>query len=325
VSLEAGRFITDFKGYQLLFGSKDEKTDEVRDVQVYIQRPGKLPDLLVAPRGRLHFENNGNTLYIDLFDGEMHAVPDAQDQSEEDLYRHTLFDEHTVVIDNVGTALERTDRPYRGDREMNVGMLHAAIREQEQQVLQVRERLGEACRRNMDNRLALLDPERRAEYFAAHRPNSSRRLVRDEERLRDTVRMEASSIDASVRQIRSYEVEIQKKFAIPAASLIFVLVGAPLAIWAGRGGGNIAIALSMVCFTVYYLFLIGGEKLADRRLVSPYVAMWAANFAFAALGAILTWRISVESTPIHWREILPRRWQRARQGGGSAPPPVAAA
>src|SRR4029453_17717338 len=69
VTIEPGRFVTQFKGYQLLIGGKDEKSDRVSDVQVYVEQSGRLPDLLVAPTGRLHFEEGGNTLYIDLYNG----------------------------------------------------------------------------------------------------------------------------------------------------------------------------------------------------------------------------------------------------------------
>jgi lipopolysaccharide export system permease protein len=319
VNIEPGRFVTDFKGYQLLVGAKEEKSDQVHDVQVYIERTGQLPDLLVAPRGRLHFEDGGNTLYIDLYDGEWHSVPAVQ-RDEEGVYRITHFNEHTVVINDVGTALQRTDRKYRGDREMSIAMLREAVGEQEKQIDSVRRRLGDSCRRVMDLKLSLLDGEKRANYFATHRPFPAGRLTRDEERLRDTVRMEASSVQASVRQIRSYQVEIQKKYAIPAASLIFVLLGAPLAIRSGRSGSNMAIAFSMACFTVYYLFLTGGEKLADRQYISPYLAMWAANIVFGLLGLVLTWRASVESTTINWQRLDPRRrWKLRRR-----PPPQTA-
>ena len=74
------------------------------------------------------------------------------------------------------------------------------------------------------------------------------------------------------RQINRYRVEIHKKFSIPFACIIFVLIGSPIALRLGKSGMNTAIGLSILVFVVYYICLIGGEKLADRRIVSP--AAW---------------------------------------------------
>ena len=71
------------------------------------------------------------------------------------------------------------------------------------------------------------------------------------------------------------------------ACVVFVLVGGPLGIRTRRGGfANMAIATAF--FIVYYLVLIGGEQLADRLLLSPFVAMWFPNFLFGAVGVYLT-------------------------------------
>src|SRR5213592_2080560 len=88
-----------------------------------------------------------------------------------------------------------------------------------------------------------------------------------------------------------YEVEIQKKYAIAAACIVFALVGAPAALRYYRGGVGLVIGLSVAVFTVYYVGLIGGENLGDRLIVGPFVSMWLPNLICAAVGAIGVWRI----------------------------------
>jgi lipopolysaccharide export system permease protein len=308
VNIEPGLFVDALEGYELLIGGKDEHSDEVSDVQVYVLKQGRSPDILVAPRGRLHYENAGNTLYIELFDGELHSLPEDA-RPEEAVYRVTRFREHTVVIDDVGNQLERTDHDYRSDREMSIGMLHQSIVDKRRQIGQHLSNIDKQARTLFETKLELLDRQRRAEYFARQRPAQPGRLGRGvEERLRDTARMESGSVDAYERQIRSLQVEVHKKFAIPVACVVFVLLGAPLAIRSGRSGMTMAIGFSIACFFLYYLFITGGEKLADRQMLSPFVAMWLANLVFGALGTILTWRASTEITVINWQRLHPRRW-----------------
>jgi lipopolysaccharide export system permease protein len=323
VSIEPGRFIDQFKGYQLLIGDKDEATDEIRDVQVWVLRQGRSPDLIVAPRGQLQFVDGGNTLRIDLYDGEMHALPQGA-SAEEPTYRVTRFTEHTVLITDIGSTLQRTEREYRSDREMSIAMMRDAIADKRRQIAQVRARFGDPARRRAELVLGLLEPQARAEYFARHRPPPPGRLtLGSEDRLRDEARVESSSLSGYALQIRQLQVEIHKKYAIPVACVVFVLLGAPLAIRSGRGGMATAITFSILCFFVYYLFLTGGEKLADRRMLSPAAAMWAANVVFGALGLWLTWRASIESSPIHWLSADPRRWMRRRRPAPPAAAPAA--
>ena len=49
-------------------------------------------------------------------------------------------------------------------------------------------------------------------------------------------------------------------------------------------------------FTAYYLFLIGGEQLADRRLLDPVLSMWLANIVLTAVSIPLLVRTIRESS-----------------------------
>jgi lipopolysaccharide export system permease protein len=76
---------------------------------------------------------------------------------------------------------------------------------------------------------------------------------------------------------------------MPVACIIFVLVGAPLGIIARRGSMGVAVGVSVVFFLVYWASLMGGERLADRAIISPWVAMWSSNIVFGLLGIFLVW------------------------------------
>ena len=124
-------------------------------------------------------------------------------------------------------------------------------------------------------------------------------------------------------QISQYMVEVHKKYAIPAACLVFVLIGLPLGIMTRRGGFGIAATLSLGFFLLYWSFLIGGEKLADRDIVSPFVGMWSANIIIGLVGIILTVRIARESVVIDWssaQRLIPARWRGRFHAGNEQQP-----
>lgn len=105
--------------------------------------------------------------------------------------------------------------------------------------------------------------------------------------VRDQVEMHEKTRD-------KYLVEIHKKFSLAVACIVFVLVGAPIALRFPRGGVGLVIGVSLAIFALYYVGLIGGEALADRSIISPFWGMWGANVIMAVLGVIMTARMGRE-------------------------------
>jgi lipopolysaccharide export system permease protein len=93
-----------------------------------------------------------------------------------------------------------------------------------------------------------------------------------------------------------YEVEIHKKFSLSIACVVFVLIGAPIALRFPRGGVGLVIGASLGVFALYYVCLIGGESMADDLKLPPWVAMWAANLIFTVVGIVMFLRMGREGT-----------------------------
>ena len=93
-------------------------------------------------------------------------------------------------------------------------------------------------------------------------------------------------------QVDTYLVEIYKKYSIPFACIIFAMIGAPLGYRVKRGGFGIAAGLSLAFFLVYWIGLIGGEKLADRNMLSPFLGMWLINILLGIFGLYLIFKSS---------------------------------
>ncbi len=103
-----------------------------------------------------------------------------------------------------------------------------------------------------------------------------------------------TQLNDSRESLDSLSVEIQKKFALSFACLVFVLFGPPIALRFPRGGVGVTLGVSIVVFGLYYICLMAGEALADKGRLPAIVAMWVANVIFGITGVLLLWR--VEST-----------------------------
>jgi lipopolysaccharide export system permease protein len=117
-----------------------------------------------------------------------------------------------------------------------------------------------------------------------------------------------------------YGVEIQKKFSLAFACIVFVLVGAPIALRFPRGGVGLVMGVGFTVFAIYYIGLIGGESLANKNIVSPFWAMWIDNIVFLLIGLGLIAQMGNENTSqrggqFSERVDAVRLWFQQRRGG----------
>jgi lipopolysaccharide export system permease protein len=101
--------------------------------------------------------------------------------------------------------------------------------------------------------------------------------------------------DDAARRADRFWVEVHKKWAISFACMSFVIIGIVMAVRFPRGGIGLVIGGGLLVFSVHYVGLTAGESLADRGLMSPWLAMWAPNIVLTILGLIGLVRLSRES------------------------------
>jgi lipopolysaccharide export LptBFGC system permease protein LptF len=102
---------------------------------------------------------------------------------------------------------------------------------------------------------------------------------------------------AAAAEVAGYEVEVQKKLALPAACVVLALAGVAIALRVPRGGMGLVIGMSLAVFGAYYALLMTGEDLAQRLVLSPFVAMWGANALLLAAALLAMWRRRAPLSP----------------------------
>jgi lipopolysaccharide export system permease protein len=105
-----------------------------------------------------------------------------------------------------------------------------------------------------------------------------------------------SQLQLQQQVIRGNHVEIEKKFAIATACVIFALLGAPIAFRFPRSGVGMTIGVSLGVFGVYYIGLVLGEEFARKGYLPATVAMWGTNVLLLLIGIVLTARLGTEGT-----------------------------
>lgn len=278
--IQEGFLIDDFKGYKIIIGSIHPKTGEMKDIRIY-QEGTEENTLTFARRGRLEYINGGEVIRFVLLDGESHR----EDAKNKGNYFRVAFERQEVYIDNVDDSFKRSKEKTRGDREMSAAMMMAEIRryrgEQEAERRELARSAG--ADRRPAARVDGAAAEKELDYAWAGPAVHARVLMEEERRLRNIVRRK-NTIQSREQAVHRYLVEVHKKYSIPVACVIFVLVGAPLGIMARASGMAMGATYSIAFFLIYWVCLIGGESLADRMVIKPWLAMWGPNLLIGLLG-----------------------------------------
>ncbi len=315
-------FSTAVEGYTILVREKDDKTGRIKDVQIFRTKKGSVPVTIVADRGKMSFIESENVLRFELEDGEIHEMPDPSDIST---YRKTLFQNFIINIRDTERGLERSQRSYRGDREMSSRMMREKVAELEKEIVSYRRDMHISAEKELVGTLSKAMAFDAFEVDETKRPETptSRAERRAQQNARNPAEQQMYALETILRRITGlesqtsrYEVEIHKKYSIPFSCIIFVLLGAPLAIRSGKKGMTMSIAFSIFFFLIYYVFLITGEKLADRRLLEPWLAMWLPNIILLAAAGLLLWSTVREAQTINWARFnLLKRWRKKGTAG----------
>ena len=85
----------------------------------------------------------------------------------------------------------------------------------------------------------------------------------------------------------SYAMNLERRYALPAAPALFALVGVPLGMQRKRGARSYGVIVCALLAFGYYALVSFGESLATEKGFPPRLAAWLPNLIYAAVGTVL--------------------------------------
>ncbi len=307
LSLVPGVFSQEVTNYAILARGINKETNELKDVTLYdYSDPGKI-NVITAEKGKIFFSTDQTKLIMDLWNGEIHE----SDNTQPNLYRKLIFSKHRIAMnaDQFSFHQSAPGQP-RGDRELSTDAMLTII-----DSLQIVKAGYSKSLANETNKYFFNDTTYHFAYPDEAKTKSSLIYSQTIDRLKtikNLINAQAQRVEFMQDQVNSYWVEVYKKYALPFACIIFVLIGAPLGIMVKKGGFGVAASISLFFFLVYWACLIGGEKLGNRNMLSPFLGMWAANIIIGIAGIILTFKTVRETVTLNFsfiKKIIPKQWR----------------
>jgi lipopolysaccharide export system permease protein len=100
--------------------------------------------------------------------------------------------------------------------------------------------------------------------------------------------LSANNISPKDRQL--YTIELFDKIALPITTIVFVLLGVPLAITPPRVKYNRGFLFSVLIIFIYYVMRAVSISLGGAGQLTPFLAAWLPNITLSVLGGILYYK-----------------------------------
>ena len=311
--LEPNVFYDGIEGYTFLVDWIDPLSDTLYNITLF-QEPTNLQNraYIKADKGYLTSEGP-EALTLHLFDGEILLYPSKRTGTRDRNMEQIKFNKHRKTFDLSDLAFTRSGSSgsSRSDRTMSIRAMTFIVDTLEQEIKELRYQIVEDSISTLhpatfndptiSSKSSNLESIVQTDLFILNQVESTTQQIRMANLGYSQVENAQSQIERAksnelwrLKRIQRYWVEIHKKFSIPFACIIFVLLGAPIGILTRKGNVGYAAIIASILLTVYWVSVIQGEKLADRLYISPFWGMWTFNLLYIIVGVLLLLHLSYD-------------------------------
>lgn len=303
LALVPGVFSQEVDRYSIL--ARTIEGDNLGNLTIYDNSRNTSSNVVTAKKGRIYFSSDQKKLVLHLQDGEIHEL----NKLSKEKYRILKFKEHKMNMNADDFAFNQSaPGGQRGYREMGAAELTRKL-----DSLKEIEKVYTAQFNTSRDYYFSNSSVQRIYAPGGVNTTSDIRYMRIKEKMNSahaSINSRISTFESLNEKMSYCRVEINKKYALPVACFIFVLIGAPLGTMTRRGGFGVAAGISLTFFLIYWACLIGGEKLAVRGIISPFFGIWGGNFAMGAFGIYILIKSAKEKVELNFdrlKKMMPKQ------------------
>ncbi|MBI45630.1 MAG: hypothetical protein CMG66_05660 [Candidatus Marinimicrobia bacterium] len=241
------------------------------------------------------FKSLSDGIILNLYNGSIHE----NIKSSNDEYRKTYFEKYKILIPFNKINLDKNRVLIKNDREMNLNTILSEIRLKEVEINDLNDNNYKSLIKI--NNLEIEKEQLNTESNIQNKKNNIRlnQIQTSINNIKNNIRKNDKIIPLFKNDLNKYKVELHKRFSIPIACIIFILLGIPLGIVSKKGNFSISIAISLGFFIIYWALLTIGEFLGDEGTLHPALSMWIGNIFIGILSIYLLYISSNENFTIN--------------------------
>tara|TARA_Y100001970_G_C14242331_1_gene865711 strand:- start:2632 stop:4143 length:1512 start_codon:yes stop_codon:yes gene_type:complete len=287
IIFEPKQLNTQVEGFTIYFESMDDNIFKDVTINETNKYNNEIIKTIISEQAYTIDSFDPNKIIILLKNGVLYQDLDN------DKFQTIKFKTNQIKMDLNQFSFSNNQR--RGDRELNFQAIKDTIDWHSNLIDESQNRIKKHIKR-IDQKAIIAYPYHfLSDYYLEHRKSNLNLKNEDLENYFDNtqnaINKEKKRIDGFNKQINKFLVEMHKKFSLPIACIVFILVGAPLGVTTRKGKFSINIAISLTFFLIYWAFLIAGENFADKGSINPALAMWMPNIILLTVGIYFNYRI----------------------------------
>ena len=324
LEIPEGVFYDQIPGYNFYVEEKDRESGTLFDMMIYdVSRGFENARIILADSGHLKLADDKEHLFLQLHSGEQFEnlrENSAGGNSQNQPYRRESFKLKEILL-KFDANFNRMDESGMRNQYVgkNISQLRATIDSvtlrvdsigagyardiKERDYMRVpywRERVVDGNRVKRNNQpVAMEAPLDMDSLFYKEKPAMvasylSQALLKAQ-RVKQDYEFKSYAMDADRETIRRHGIEMQKKFTLSFACLIFFFIGAPLGAIIRKGGLGTPLVISVILFIIYYIIDNTGYKMARDGKLEVWMGMWLSSAILLPLGVFFTYKAMKDS------------------------------
>ncbi len=317
LEIPEGVFYDQIPGYNLFVQEKNRETGMLYDMMIYdVSRGFENSSIILADSGKMTITPDKTHLFLRLWQGEsFENLKDAAAGMKNVPYRRESFDTKEIML-RFDANFNRMDE--QGMRNQYVGKDMAELQATIDSVTERVDSLGGVYSKDLREKPVLnLSPyqlryvngkaerelrkpvsmDKPLDIDSVFRGSSSgfalnylNQALAKVQRQHQEYEFTALSMADDLKTIRRHAIELQKKFTLSFACIIFFFIGAPLGAIIRKGGLGTPLVISVLLFIFYYIIDNMGYKFARDGKLAVWQGMWLSAAVLLPLGIFFTYK-----------------------------------
>lgn len=325
LEIPEGVFYDQIPGYNFYVERKDRESGTLYDMMIYdVSRGFENSRIILADSGHLKLADDKEHLFLQLYDGEqfenLRENTSGAPASGNQPYRRESFRLKEILL-AFDANFNRMDESGMRNQYVgkNIEQLRATIDSVTVRVDSIGASYGKALKETAYLRLS--PTERRMvdgvmkevpqsevrldtpvdidSLFYLNRPEMTpsyiNQAIQKAQRVKQDYEFKSYSMEDDRKTIRRHSIEMQKKFTLSFACLIFFFIGAPLGAIIRKGGLGAPLVISVILFIIYYIIDNTGYKMARDGKIAVWQGMWLSSAILLPLGVFFTYKAVKDS------------------------------